>query len=112
MKIAVPVSNGLLNMHFGHCESFAVLDVDMENKQILSREEVAAPPHEPGLLPRWLGEKGVNLVITGGMGQKAKQLFAVQGINVIVGAPVESPETLVQHYIGGVLQSGVNVCDH
>lgn len=112
MKIAIPVANGLLNLHFGHCKSFAILDVDPETKQIINRNDIDAPPHEPGLLPQWLEERAVDLIISGGMGQKAKQLFAQRSINVIVGAPAEAPESLVYAYLDGSLVSGVNACDH
>ena len=112
MKIAIPVTSGLLDQHFGHCKSFAILDVDLEKKQIIARNDIDAPPHEPGVLPRWLGSKDVNIVITGGMGNKAKQLFEGQSIEVVVGAPVEAPESVVQSYMDGSLNSGVNACDH
>ena len=112
MKIAVPVANGKLNMHFGHCEAFALLHVNQEEKSIIKREDVTAPPHEPGLLPRWLAERNVSLVIAGGMGQRAQSLFAGHDIRVIVGAPAETPEALVTSLLQGTLVSGVNVCDH
>ncbi len=112
MKIAVPVANGLLNLHFGHCEAFAILDVDTEQKKIVAQSEIKAPAHEPGLLPRWLGERDVNMIIAGGMGQRAQSLFIQQGIEVIVGASCETPETLVNSYLAGTLQSGANACDH
>ncbi len=110
MKIAIPVANGVLDQHFGHCKNFAIIEV--QDKTLTSRNDVDAPPHEPGLLPRWLGERDVNMIISGGMGQKAKQLFAQQSIDVIVGAPAEQPEVLVQAYLDGDLQSGTNACDH
>ena len=75
MKIAIPVANQLLCMHFGHCEQFAIVDVDAENNKILKTEMLTPPPHEPGLLPKWIAQHGVNLVITGGMGVKAQDLF-------------------------------------
>lgn len=112
MKIAIPVANGLLNLHFGHCKAFAIMEVDSDTKQISARTNIDAPPHEPGVLPRWLGERDVDLVITGGMGQQAKTLFAQQSIDVIVGAPADTPENLVQSYLDGSLVSGVNACDH
>lgn len=28
MKIAIPMAGGQLCMHFGHCEQFALVDVD------------------------------------------------------------------------------------
>lgn len=112
MKIAIPVVNEMLSMHFGHCEKFAVLDVDISSKTIISVASFDAPPHEPGLLPRWLAEKNVNLIIAGGMGQRAQTLFNQNGIEVIVGAPAEKPETIVAAYMAGTLETGINGCDH
>lgn len=112
MKIAIPIANGLLSMHFGHCASFAIIDVDKEKKEILKRADVEAPPHEPGLLPKWLGERNVDVIIAGGMGSRAQALFCENNISVIVGAPSETPEKLVKDYLNGELVSGQNVCDH
>ncbi|PKN71022.1 MAG: ATPase [Deltaproteobacteria bacterium HGW-Deltaproteobacteria-12] len=112
MKIAIPLAEGKLTMHFGHCASFALIDVDPQTKNIIKSEEIAAPPHEPGLLPPWLAEKGVTMIIAGGMGQRAQQLFAQQNIRVIVGAPADKPEKLITDFFTGTLQVGANVCDH
>jgi predicted Fe-Mo cluster-binding NifX family protein len=81
-------------------------------KKIIKQDELKAPPHEPGLLPTWLAERGANLIIAGGMGQRAQDLFRENGIKVIVGAPAETPENLVNSYLAGTLNSGDNVCDH
>jgi predicted Fe-Mo cluster-binding NifX family protein len=99
-------------MHFGHCERFALVDVDIAGKKILKREDIEAPPHQPGLLPPWLAERGTNMVIAGGMGQRARSLFAEQGLAVLVGASAETPERLVEDYLSGTLVVGENVCDH
>ncbi len=112
MRIAIPLADGKLAMHFGHCECFALVDVDLTEKKILKREDIEAPPHEPGLLPKWLAERGANVIIAGGMGQRAHDLFVEQGIQVIVGAPADTPECLVGDYLAGTLQAGENVCDH
>jgi predicted Fe-Mo cluster-binding NifX family protein len=112
MKIAIPLAEGKLTMHFGHCASFAIVEVEDKTKKILKREDIAAPPHEPGLLPPWLAERGVNMIIAGGMGQRAQQLFAQQAIKVVVGAAAELPEKLITDYFAGTLQVGDNVCDH
>jgi predicted Fe-Mo cluster-binding NifX family protein len=112
MRIAIPLAEGKLAMHFGHCQHFALLDVNIEDKKIVKREDVEAPPHQPGLLPPWLAERGINTVIAGGMGQRAHGLFAEQGIQVVVGAPAEAPERLIADYLGGTLQTGANICDH
>ncbi|MBN1828871.1 MAG: P-loop NTPase [Deltaproteobacteria bacterium] len=112
MRIAIPLANGKLSMHFGHCERFALVDVDPTEKKILKREDIEAPPHEPGLLPSWLAERGANVIIAGGMGQRAQGLFTEKGIHVVVGAPAETPEKLAADYAAGTLQGGRNVCDH
>jgi len=112
MKIAIPLAEGKLTMHFGHCASFALVDVDDQTKKILGREDIPAPPHEPGLLPPWLAERGAKMIIAGGMGQRAQELFALEGIRVVVGAPSETPEKLITEYLAGTLVVGANVCDH
>jgi len=112
MRIAIRLADGKLSMHFGHCERFALVDVNPTEKKILKREDIEAPPHEPGLLPPWLAERGANMIIAGGMGQRALGLFAQQGIQVVVGAPGDTPERLVGNYLAGTLQMGENVCDH
>lgn len=112
MKIAIPTANDLLAMHFGHCETFALITVDPEKKNITAQETVEAPPHEPGLLPRWLAQKDVNMVIAGGMGNRAQELFRAEGIEVIVGAPAQKPADLALIYLQGELTPGTNLCDH
>ena len=112
MRFAIPLADGRLCAHFGHCQSFALIDADTKSRKILARGEVDAPPHEPGLLPRWLADKGANVIIAGGMGGRAQGLFAEQGIDVIVGAPSEEPEKLVLAHLGGSLEAGDNTCDH
>lgn len=109
-KIAVPVAGEVLCNHFGHCEQFAL--VQIQAGLIAGQELLTPPPHEPGLLPRWLGDLGINLIIAGGMGQRALTFFAEKGIKVITGAPRREPEALVRDYLAGSLVSGQNVCDH
>jgi Mrp family chromosome partitioning ATPase/predicted Fe-Mo cluster-binding NifX family protein len=112
MKIAIPTADGKLCMHFGHCEQFAFVTVDKDSKKITAKEMLTPPPHEPGVLPKWAADNGANLIIAGGMGQRAQQLFEQNNVKVVIGAPAESPENLVTAWLNGTLQSGQNVCDH
>jgi ATP-binding protein involved in chromosome partitioning len=112
MKIAIPVVDGKLCMHFGHCEKFALVDVDTTGKTITSTNYLTPPAHEPGVLPRWLHEQGANVIIAGGMGRRAQDLFVQSGIEVIVGAPSVEPEDIVSAHLAGTLEAGQNVCDH
>jgi predicted Fe-Mo cluster-binding NifX family protein len=109
-RIAIPLENGLLCSHFGHCSQFAVIDAESTN--IINEVLITPPPHEPGLLPAWLAEKGVTDVIAGGMGQRAINLFNQQKINVFVGANAKKPSELARELLHGTLVAGANLCDH
>jgi len=111
MKIAIPLADGRLCMHFGHCQQFALVEVD-EQKNIVDKTMLTPPPHEPGVLPAWLNEQGATVIIAGGMGSRAQQLFAQNNITVVVGAPAEQPEQLVAAYLSDKLETGDNTCDH
>ena len=111
MIIAVPMVQGSLSLHFGHCESFRLFQI-YENKQITSFEDKTPPPHEPGVLPKWLSDEKANVIITGGMGMHAQRLFAQYGIRVVIGAPAGNPEDIVKAWLLGTLATGANPCDH
>lgn len=112
MKYAVPVSGGTMSPHFGHCEQFALFEVEEQKKEIINKELITSPEHQPGLLPRWLVEKGVSVVIAGGMGPRALDIFHQNGISVVLGAMESDPEKAVLSHINGTLAIGDNVCDH
>ena len=112
MKIAIPIANEKLSMHFGHCEQFYTFIVDEKTKKIGETAKLTPPLHEPGVLPRWLKEIETDIIIAGGMGQSAQLLFAQNGIKVYVGAPVKEPQELVKEYLEGKLMLGDNGCDH
>lgn len=112
MRYAVPVSGGIVSTHFGHCEHFALIDVNEERKEIMSKELIPSPGHQPGLLPEWLAEQGVAVVIAGGMGSRAQSLFQQNHIQVIIGAIESDPEKAVLSYLNGALATEDNICDH
>jgi len=114
MKIVLPIANDQLCMHFGHCERFDIFDVNPETGEIISKEMFNPPPHTPGLYPRLLNGKGADVIIAGGMGARAQELFNQNGIKVITGASPESgtPEDIVRLYLSDALQTGANICDH
>jgi ATP-binding protein involved in chromosome partitioning len=110
MKIAIPTADGRLCPHFGHCETFTIVTV--EDKAIKGSEALTPPPHEPGVLPRWLHDQGVNVIIAGGMGQRAQAFFTQFGIEVVIGAQPDGPARIVRAYLDGALATGENICDH
>jgi predicted Fe-Mo cluster-binding NifX family protein len=109
-KIAIPLENGILCAHFGHCHQFAIIEAEYGN--IKNESVLTPPPHEPGVLPTWLAEKGVTDVIAGGMGQRAIALFNQEKINVFVGAHQKPPKELANDLLNNTLIAGANYCDH
>jgi ATP-binding protein involved in chromosome partitioning len=107
---AIPLAGSKLCSHFGHCEQFALIET--ENGKIRGKRMHTPPPHEPGVLPKWLHDLGAQVIIAGGMGSRAQQLFVESGIKVITGAPMDPPESLVNQWLAGMLVTGENVCDH
>ena len=112
MKYAIPMSGGKVATHFGHCEQFALIDVDEARNVIVGKEIIPSPGHEPGLLPVWLAEEGVSVVIASGMGSRAQELFRQNRIEVIINVMEDDPEKVVLDYIRGALEVGNDICDH
>ena len=110
MKFAIPLAEGKLTAHFGHCQEFAIMDI--EDKTIKNKEILVPPPHEPGVLPKWLNEQNVNVIIAGGIGNRSIDLFDQMGIEVVIGASSLPPEELINDYLNDTLVVGKNVCDH
>jgi len=108
--IAFPTSDKVtIDAHFGHTKEFAIYEV--RNNDIVQVKYVTPPPHEPGVLPRFLGEQGIDVIITGGMGQMAINLFNRQAIDVILGAKGRI-DVSINEYLGGFLSSQGSSCDH
>jgi len=112
MRYAVPVSSGRIAIHFGHCEHFALIDVDEASNAVVRKEIVASPGHQPGFLPTWLAEQEVSIIIASGMGSRAQALFNQNRIEVIINALEEDPEKAVLSHIAGTLATGKDICDH
>jgi len=107
MKIAVASENDMVTGHFGHCLNFNVFESD--NDGISTSESIANPGHVPGFLPNFLNDMGVNVIISGGMGGGAVDIFNSKGIEVVVGASGPAREA-AEAYVKGMLTSTGSVC--
>jgi predicted Fe-Mo cluster-binding NifX family protein len=112
MRLAVPITDGKVSPHFGHCSHFAFFDVDEATRAIAKKEVIPSPGHQPGFLPAWLAEEGVSVVIANGMGSRAQAIFNENRIEVVVGVLGEDPDKAVLDYMKGRLATGDNICDH
>jgi len=107
IKIAVASEQELVTGHFGHCINFNIFEA--ENNRIIKSESILNPGHRPGFLPNFLNEMGVNVVISGGMGGGAIDIFNEKGIEVIVGAS-GGAKAAAEAYLEGTLMSTGSVC--
>ena len=107
MKIAVASEGKMVTGHFGHCENFNIFEVD--NNQIVKTHSIPNPGHKPGFLPNFLNDMGVNVIISGGMGGGAVEIFNEKGIEVVTGATGGAEET-VKKFLEGNLKSSGSVC--
>jgi predicted Fe-Mo cluster-binding NifX family protein len=108
-KIAIPMAGGKLSLHFGHCEQFAVIEI--ENGEVVKESLVNPPEHVPGSYPNFLAQKGVHEVLVGGIGQKAIEIFNANNIKVHMGAQAKTMAELVDDYNNDRLITGMNNCD-
>ena len=109
MKIAVSTDYGNVSAHFGRCASYTIYDINESN--ILAKEEIPNPGHEPGFLPQFLSEKGVQCIIAGGMGPRAQALFAKKNIETVIGVQ-GAVDDVIKKYLDQELEAGTDLCDH
>ena len=107
MKIAVASEGRMVTGHFGHCENFNIFET--EDGKITSTKIIPNPGHRPGFLPNFLNDMGVNVIISGGMGGGAVEIFNEKGIEVVTGAGGEA-QAAAQAYLEGKLKSTGSVC--
>jgi predicted Fe-Mo cluster-binding NifX family protein len=107
MKIAVACEGKNITQHFGHCENFTFFET--EGNKIIGSESLSNPGHRPGVLPKFVSDNGAKVIIAGGMGGGAVELFNEADIEVIVGAQGDAGAS-VTAYLAGELVSTGSVC--
>lgn len=107
MRIAVAAMGNTVAGHFGHCENFIFFDT--ENNQITAENSVPNPGHRPGFLPNFLADNGAQVIISGGMGGGAVDIFNERGVEVIIGVQGDA-RAAVEAYLKGELQSTGSIC--
>ena len=107
MRIAISTDGDFVSAHFGRCPSFTI--VDLENGKITDREVVNNPGHQPGFIPQFLHQKGVECIVCGGMGMRATGFFKELGIQTIVGVSGRIDEVM-EKIQKGTLEGGESLC--
>lgn len=109
MKIAIAHENGKVCAHFGRAPEFVI--AELENDQVVQQKIVSSPGHGHGIIPHFLAQQGVQVIIAGGMGEGALQMCAEYGIEPILSIQGTIPEVLDQ-YIRGQLKSVPIPCEN
>lgn len=110
LKIAIPTRAGIVDEHFGHCESFTIYTLDAD-KAVTATESFTPPPAcgcKSNLVPT-LVDMGVEYLLAGNMGQGAVMKLQQAGIKVVRGAsgPVQD---VLQSWLDGTLKDNQLLC--
>jgi len=109
MRIAIATDNNFVSEHFGRCQFYTI--VDIKEGKVIEKKVVENPGHQPGLIPQFLHKQGVECIICGGMGTRAKDFFNQFGIKTLVGisGPVDE---VIKKFIDGSLRGTDSFCNH
>lgn len=107
MRVAISTDGDFVSAHFGRCPSFTI--VDIEDGKITKRKVIENPGHQPGFIPQFLHQKGVECIVAGGMGMRAQGFFAEAGIQTILGASGNIND-VIEKLRKGNLESGESLC--
>lgn len=112
MKIAIPNNNGEVNQHFGQSQFFSVIELDNDNN-IVNVEDIQAAglQHQHEGLAELLKDKGVEVVIVGGIGAGAAQALETAGLKVLFGASGIIKE-VAETFARGEFISKRKICSH
>lgn len=114
MKIAVPViSSELIDDHFGHCAFYRVYTVSDNNEIVL--EEIINSEQGCGCksnIASVLAEKGVTLMLAGGIGGGAINVLKNAGITVVRGCKGNPKEAVKQYIAGSLTDNGLTCVQH
>lgn len=104
--------DGTVSDHFGHAPIFKFYKIDKNEKKIVGEKEVVPPEHAPGVIPIWVAKMGADVIMSGGMGQMAVNIFQDNGIEVIIGVNGQDSKQLIEDYLNGTLKTTGNACSH
>lgn len=102
---------GQVSMHFGRCPYFTVVELlDGKIQGVQAVENPHYDNHQPGAVPAFISSLGANVILAGGMGPRAVQMFHSMGIDVATGA-VGQVDKVLEAYLSGTL-AGIIPCQH
>ncbi|MEI6821646.1 MAG: NifB/NifX family molybdenum-iron cluster-binding protein [Bacteroidota bacterium] len=113
-KIAIPVTiNNQVDDHFGHCEFYGVYTISNNNEivdldTIKSEQGCGCKSNIAGVL----ADKGVTIMLAGGIGGGAINVLNTWGIQVIRGCSGNALEVVQLFVDGKITDNGVSCAQH
>lgn len=107
MRVAISTDGNYVSPHFGRCPQFTI--VDIQDGKLLKRDVLDNPGHQPGAIPQFLHNNGVEAIIAGGMGMRATGFFDQLGIKAVVGV-VGEIDDVIKKLQDGTLKGGESLC--
>lgn len=107
MIIAISTEGNSVCPHFGRCPAFTI--VEIVDGKVVGKGMIPNPGHQPGFIPRFLHERGVRLIVTGGMGARAVSLFEELGMEAILGVG-GNVDDVIERFLSGSLTGGPSLC--
>jgi len=107
MKVAIATEGNLVSAHFGRCGEYTIIEIDGD--RVINQEVLKNTGYECGDIPNLLGEKGVKVIVAGGMGAGALQKFSLVGIQPILGIQGNIP-AVIDGLIKGTIEGGESLC--
>lgn len=106
-RVAIPISNNRLSEYFGGCNYYEIFEIE---GQVIQKKTFELPViSDIQELPSWLIEQGVTDVIAYKVNKQIISLFASKKVNLFVGVPQKTSETLINEYLQGKLESDKNI---
>ncbi|HWQ67227.1 MAG TPA: NifB/NifX family molybdenum-iron cluster-binding protein [Methanospirillum sp.] len=108
MKIAIAKDGSAVSGHFGHCEGFALYTGDNDTVTFVGDLKNSEGHSTAASL---LASQGVTLVLSGGMGQRARDILQEQGIVSILGVQGQI-ESIAKEFFAGTISDSAPLCNH
>jgi ATP-binding protein involved in chromosome partitioning len=105
--------DGELSAHFGRCPYYTLVSVDGDSvKTVKAVSNPHFGNHQPGVMPEFIKSIGANVIIAGGMGPRAIDLFDEMGIEVVTGYAGRVGDILTAYLEGKIKGSAPCAHDH
>jgi predicted Fe-Mo cluster-binding NifX family protein len=104
---------GSLSAHFGRCPYYTLVDIDGDR---VSEVNIVENPyydnHIPGAVPEFIKSKNAHVMIAGGMGPRAIDLFNQFGIEAVTTGAQGIIDDILSAYLRGEIQGALGCEEH